>query len=352
MLRDRSFLQKAKGKQKPSPQPVPDFTAQDAVSTLPLPQLPAIQDLELDQQHQLPYELFLEIFSYIEDRNDNLNLCRTSKLFRSIVEPLVYKNIDLNFDGYEDNLSRSLQLLEIIQNPRLWNIITAVRVTSQPCLKRSKSTEDHVKKCTCGVIDQRLGTALQSIQTLEVLSISCTLCRNLYTGRHRYLTNLGTRRMRHFDYECRCSMGNSFDLPTLFTAPWIQSLNSLCWLTNIWTTIPSEQLEKLLKNPNFLPQLNTLHYSGHGMFEKLLTGRKITRLSGGIDVMTQIGAHINKSSITHLSIHTSFLSRILDIPGVLKQFHNLQHIGTITFAYPEGSGHKMAGLLPLSFSIK
>lgn len=318
MLRGRSFLRKAKGKKKPSSQ-------RD------------VQDLESDQQQRLPYELLLDIFSYIEDQNDNLNLCRTCKLFRSLVEPHLYKTINLDFNGQRTSTQNSFQLLKMIQNPRLWNVITAVRVTSQPCHERVERASDQINKCTCSMIDEKLGTALQSIQTLEALGIQCTSCMNLSTGRHRYLTNLGTRRMRHFSYECHCSMGNSFDLPTLFTAPCMQSLNGLSWFTNLWTTIPSEQLEKLLRNPKFLPQLNALHYSSSEMLDKLLTGRKIVRLSGIVAPTTWTETHPSKKSITHLSVYTYILSPILDSPAGIKQFCNLQHIGTLSFYYIEGS---------------
>ncbi|KIM22298.1 hypothetical protein M408DRAFT_28844 [Serendipita vermifera MAFF 305830] len=309
--------------------------------------LPDFQSLELYQQQRLPHELLLDIFSYIEDKSDNLNLCKTSKVFRSLVESRIYKTIRLDFnDKKGKNMHSSLQLLEMIQNPRLWNVIKVVQVTSGSCHQRSKFASDQTKKCICGVIDQKLGTALQSMQTLEVLSIRCDFCLNLSTGRHRYLKKLATRRMRHFNFECRCSMGNGFDLPTLFTAPWVQSLNGLSWLTNLWITIPSEQLETLLKNPSFLPQLNTLHYTGSGMLDKLLTGRKITRLSGAVDPSTWKESHPNKNSITHLSVCTYI--RILNSPGGIKQFRNLQHFGKLSFTYTERRSQIKMASFPLS----
>lgn len=230
----------------------------------------------------------------------------------------------------------SLQLLERIQNPRLWSVIKAVHVTSEPCHHWSEYIVDRTKKCTCGGIDQKLGTALQSIQTLEVLGIRCNFCRNHSTERHRYLMNLETRRMRHFSYECHCSLANGFDLPTFVTVPWTQSLNGLFWPNpgSFWNMISSEQLEELLKNPSFLPQLNTLHYSKSGILDTLLTRRKIVRLSGAVDPTTWTERYPNKKSITHLSVHT--YRRILNSPGGITQFCNLQHLGTLFFDFGDG----------------
>ncbi|KIM22300.1 hypothetical protein M408DRAFT_332987 [Serendipita vermifera MAFF 305830] len=137
-------------------------------------------------------------------------------------------------------------------------------------------------------------------------------------------------------------MGNSFDLPTLFTTPWMQSLHGLSWVTNLWTTIPAEQLEKLSKNPSFLPQLNTLHYASSGMLDKLLTERKIVRLSGAVNQTTLMETHPNKKFVTHLSVDSYSLNRIFNSHGGIKQFCNLKHIGALAFA--EYGGHNLNAL--------
>jgi len=172
------------------------------------------------QQQQLPYELLLHVFSYVTDRNDIVNLCRCSRTLRAIAEVYLYKSLNFDLRAQDGDPRRALILLEAIQNPRFSGITREIWVNFQSCRQRIDTAREALpKKCKCGTIDKMFGTALQSMQVLEVLSIQCTFCVNLSTGRHHYLTNLSTKKLRQLDYDCRCTMGNGFDTATLFSAP-------------------------------------------------------------------------------------------------------------------------------------
>jgi len=255
-------------------------------------------------------------------------------MLRSIAEVFLYRNIRLNFDGRNGHVKIALKLLDTIQNPHFSTVVTVIQVKLEPCRQRIDSTRGETlpKICTCGRIDEKLGTALQSTCALEVLSIDCSLCMNLSTGRHHYLTELGTRKLREFRYECHCTMGNGFDAATLFLSPWMRSVTALNWHPNLWTSIPEEKLQKLLKDDTFLPNIETLQYGGPGICEWLLTKRKIRRLSSpAMDPSRPVNRNTHKKVMTHLSISHYCLPMLLNSVGDINQFGNLQHVGTLMF---------------------
>jgi hypothetical protein len=257
-------------------------------------------------------------------------------MLRDIAEVYLYRSVHLNFEGTSGHAQKALKLLETIQNPHFSTVVTEMRVNLQPCRQRMDATKGEAlpKICTCGTIDKKLGTALQSMHALEALRIDCFLCMNLSTGRHHYLGELGTRKLRELRYDCRCSMGNGFDTATVFSAPWMQSITALNWVPNLWTSIPEVKLRELMKDSKFLPNVETLQYGGPGISEELLTKRTIRRLSSPFkDPSASINQHPNKKAITHLSIGQYHLKTLLTSVGNINQFCNLQHIGTLHFSH-------------------
>jgi len=287
------------------------------------------------EQQQLPYELWLHIFSYVEDRNDIVNLCRCSGTLREIAEVYLYRNLNINFSAVNGGARRALMLLEAIRNPRFSSVTTEIRVNFQSCRQRIDTArgETSPKKCKCGAIDDMFGVALQSMRVLEVLSIECHFCMNLSTGRHHYLTNLATKNLRQLRYECHCSMGNSFDPAALLSAPWMRSVTALNWPPSLWTSIPPITLRGLMKTDGFLPNIDTLNYAGPGLYDELLTKRTIRRLSSlVIDPSPPLDNHPNRRLITHLSINEYCLNTLLTGVMGIGQFGNLQHLGTLPFS--------------------
>lgn len=135
-------------------------------------------------------------------------------------------------------------------------------------------------------------------------------------------------------------MGNSFDPVKLFMAPWMQSITALNWVTTFWTTLPPQKLQELIETSWFLPNLDTLQYAGSGIYDQLVTKRKIRRLSGNkyMDLTTHVDIHPNKKYVTHLSIGDLCLAQLLNSVGSIGQFSNLQHLGTIGFAHNAANG--------------
>lgn len=338
MLRNHAFLRKVKGDKKPltSSGYVSHIYLRNCIDWFLVPQTPTQYQGELTQQQRLPNELLLHIFSYVQSNRDIINLCRSSKALRSVAELCLYRTIELDFDGVQGHAKRALLLLQAIQSPRFSHIVTTIRVHFRPCHERVDPNDvgGHPKVCTCSIIDRDFGTALQFMQALEVLSFKCFLCMNLTSGRHHYLPDLGTRKLRQFSFECHCTMKHHFDVAGLFIAPWMRSVTALNWLETLWTTIPEQKLNELIKSDEFLPHLDTLHYTGSKAHDKLLAGRKICRLSGdygNFNLLRCIGSDARRKAITHLSISEYYLAHIIDLNRNTGQFCNLRHVGALSF---------------------
>jgi len=217
----------------------------------------------------------------------------------------------------------------LFKTPHFACITRTILVKFHSCWERTARGEATPKICGCGTIDEMFGAALQSMQVLEVLSIDCRLCRNFSTGRHHYLTNLATRKLRQFYYSCRCTMENGFDPATLLSAPWMQSVTTLSWFPSLWTSIPPVTLRELMKKDDFLPNIETLRYFGGALDDELLTSRTIRRLNyTASNPIPPMDRHPNRRLITHLSVSEYCLIRVL----AFGQFSGLQHIGILTFS--------------------
>ena len=124
-------------------------------------------------------------------------------------------------------------------------------------------------------------------------------------------------------------MGNGFDTATLFSAPWMRSVTALSWYPNLWTSIPLETLRELMKNNDFLPNIETLDYFGEVLEDELLTKRTIRRLSYlASNPIPPLDRHPNRRLVTHLSVSEYCLNRVL----AFGQFSGLQHVGTLSFS--------------------
>jgi len=51
----------------------------------------------------------------------------------------------------------------------------------------------------------------------------------------------------------------------------MRSVTALSWYPNLWTSIPLETLWELMKNNDFLPNIETLDYFGEVLEDELLT---------------------------------------------------------------------------------
>jgi len=287
--------------------------------------------VEFPNQPQLPYELLLQIFSYVKHQRQLKRLCQCSKLFRSVAEVYLYRSFELEINPWKDYTThRQFTLLETLKSPRYSTILKEMRVE----LGRCAVTGHAPTVCQCWEIDRMFGFALESAQVLQALSIKCRLCKGSYTPRHRYLMDLPTRSMREFCYDCNCVAGREIDSITFLLAPCMASITALDWVTPTvdWVT-PTAAVEKtfltLIQDDTFLANINTLQYYDNNICDELLAKRTIQRISSdGAIPVAALRRNPNKHLITHLCINSYNLSELLADLEIIN-FRSLQHVGTI-----------------------
>jgi len=187
------------------------------------------------------------------------------------------------------------------------------------------------RHCSCWKVDKMLGSALISMERLEVLSIQCYLCRDPPNPRHRYLMELPTRSMREFYYYCHCTTERE-NVPTPFIlAPWMASLTALNWASYAWTPTLEKRFSELIQDVNFLPNIDTLQYNNAGSCDDLLTRRVIRRISSTYyDPVPAVCRSPNKHLITRLSIPPQYLRELFD-GSEIDKLRSLRHVGTLSF---------------------
>ena len=300
-----------------------DYTYSGSVPASAHPERAAV---EFPNQPQLPYELLLQIFSYVKHKIQLKNLCQCSKLFRSVAEVYLYCSFELKIDPRSDSTThRQLRLLETLQNPRYSTILKEMRVELGKCVVGRPP-----KDCQCWKIDKLLGFALESAQALQVLSIQCRLCKGSPTPRHRYLIDLPARSMREFCYDCYCTVGRGDDPTTFLLAPCMASITALDWANWMTPTVEKKFLT-LIQDDTFLANINTLKYYEDNICDELLAKRAIQRISSDdLNPVTALRRNPKKHLITHLSIDSYDLLELLD--GLeINEFRSLQHVGTLSF---------------------
>ena len=185
--------------------------------------------------------------------------------------------------------------------------------------------------CPCTKIDTLLQKALHHAEALEVLKIECVYCHSALPERHRYFTELPTRKLRELSYECDCEPSRVGSDPRHMAAPnWVRSVTSLNLGSGAQRTCEEEVLQSWMQNSEFLPNLHTLHYYGPGICSELLDKRVIRRLfiTNG-DPNNALSRHPDNKALTHLIIGRGFVGTFLSTAGNIDRFSNLQHIGTL-----------------------
>jgi hypothetical protein len=100
----------------------------------------------------LPIELLLLILSFVNDKNNLANLCRTSRVFYNEVQTALYRNIDIRLDDVRQpsqalalshtqqleficslNQRRQWMLRRSLRTPQLANLVVDFRVSIRFC---------------------------------------------------------------------------------------------------------------------------------------------------------------------------------------------------------------------------
>jgi hypothetical protein len=254
-------------------------------------------------------------------------------VFRDIAEVLLYRSMNLAFiEPYSVSTWKALQR---ICDHRYADLVLEMRVELHECTKSPPSQE-----CFGESMDRQLGDALRSMNALQVLGIKCYLCVKPINGRHQYLLDLPTRRLRELSINWACTTGPGFDRRKFLTAQYMRSVTALNWGGGYIPSIQAEMLRQQMRDLDFLPNIDTIQYYGPGVWEELLATRKIRRLSSlAFDASGALNRNPNKELITHLILNGCDISRFFGDITVTDQFCNLQHVGTLIV---------WDGILPLS----
>ncbi|KAG9021343.1 hypothetical protein FS842_006654, partial [Serendipita sp. 407] len=123
-----------------------------------------------NSQARLPMELLMQIISYIEGPRHLQSLLLVSKIFRSIVEPVLYRVIKI--DSFHLTPSKLRALYRTLEIPRIAELVTVLKVDlnkwrhcfqcsrqlSRGVIARSVSLYVAISAaCSCDTLDREFG---------------------------------------------------------------------------------------------------------------------------------------------------------------------------------------------------
>jgi hypothetical protein len=288
----------------------------------------------LNRSSRLPIELLNAVVSFVHGKGELYQLCRASKLLRSMAEQRLYL---LHFRHSE--LAKA-NIRELLQHPRFETLINSVSIVLRRSPRLCGVRWPPGVPCSCDETDQKLGAALNNLLGLRFLWLECWICEVESQGRHRWLLTLKTRSLQELKFRCCCSPtdANVERAIELFETPCMASVINLSYRvaypfpSSGRTEIPSSySLDMAL-----LPKLRHLQHAGQNIHNLLLHHHhNITRLSASLATLSMIDyKELWKfhTKLTHMSLrfnedgYEEFFNSVIDDP---TPFRNLQHIGTI-----------------------
>jgi len=241
-------------------------------------------DPVLDGEPAFPTELFIHIVSFIEYQRDLVTLCLVSKTFRDICMPLLYKHITIKLG--QNHLETHSGIYKTLQRPSITCMVVflSISLNKGPLCGRLNPSWSLLQRnrCTCTSHDSFLGEVILSLQSLQSLIITCTLC--CYSHGHEYLFKLSSPALRLFMFYCYGSTAFGGDGRSVLLVPFMSQITTLslqCEQTRLgnllWNGVLAEQL--LQEANGLLSHLDTLIlHSGWPLFDLLLSRCRIRRL--------------------------------------------------------------------------
>jgi hypothetical protein len=288
-------------------------------------------------------ELLITIVHFVEGRRELSRLCRTCRLFRTLVEPKLYQGYFVHSEWF-----KKAGIPQVIRHKRVELILTTVTLElyswkycgqgtkwwHPTSLKKLNRRED---PCTCDKLDESMGSSLRHLVNLTTLRLDCELCDADSHTRHGWVSMLETKSLKEINLVCWCSRMDENRTIEALSAPAMKSVTTLGWHPYRSISQTEGQLEEFLIKGSVLPNLRYLDHWGNDTDGLLLRHRPITRLSCSLDP----GCTLNyedmkeKQGMTHLNIQCiewgAFGSLYLNaIAEDLNPFRNLQHIGAFT----------------------
>jgi hypothetical protein len=301
---------------------------------------PSAVQAESSAQH-LPIELVILIITHVRERSDYLSLCNTSKTLRTIVEPLLYRIVDVTFispSGPDSlDISRFTGLCSTLsRNTHISSFVTELRINLvnwRICRKfigGDSECEPLLKPCTCDEVDAQVGDAVTSLLSLERLYVYCFLCENK-SGRHRHLSFTGLSvKLTAFYLRCNCEDGCEPALAQLISAKSINSASALSiqWRRSFVNRTLGDSVLGRLAEPEYLSNLKTFVHDDSIFADMLVIRRRITRL--GFKYTPTLSLQmIDKSHTTHLLIPDGLAYLKKQLRRWPDAFLNLRCIGTL-----------------------
>ncbi|KAG8807978.1 hypothetical protein FRB91_003472 [Serendipita sp. 411] len=166
-------------------------------------------------------ELLMQIISYIEDLRHLQDLLIVSKIFRSIVEPVLYRVIKIGgVRGLDLPPSKLGALYRTLEIPRIAGLVTVLKVDLnkwQHCFQCSRQLSRGViarsvslyvaisAACSCDTLDREFGRVVVNLKNLQALSFSCYLTHRKGDHQHSWFATLQERELKELEIWCRFS---------------------------------------------------------------------------------------------------------------------------------------------------
>jgi hypothetical protein len=287
---------------------------------------------------RLPTELLIAIIDLVYGRIELSRLCRTCRLFQTIVEPRLYQVYLPHSEWF-----KRVDIRQIIRHTRLEFILNTVILElygwkyckGRPKLSFIKNSNRRRIACRCDKLDECVGKSLVHLINLKVLRLDCDLCGVQSCQRHGWISALETRSLQEINVTCHCSRIDEEMTIKIFSSPCMNSVTMLGWHVYRSVSHQAQLLDFHLMREPILPNLRYLDHRGSSVDNLLLYHQPITRLSCTLDLGRGLNSEDlrEKRGITHLNIHcinwgifgSWYLDCVAENPS---PFQNLQHFGS------------------------
>lgn len=252
----------------------------------------------------LPLELWYQVASTVESKDDLCRLCRTSRTFQSIFQQYLYGSIIVNTRQDETNR----RLLWTIQNRHFADLVKHLDVTfdrygigGQHCSNR------------CGRIDSLVGDLVAPLRNLRELTYFCRMCYQHSEIHHSHLKRLETAILTKLELGGECFSGHQRLTLQILSSPCISGITSLeLHYETSWDLESPEQA--LVCDDSFLPCLRELSAQKFKLFTSRLCKGSITSICSLKD-RSDLSTALSKSLPGVVSLYGQCMEAI--IPSIM-----------------------------------
>ncbi|KAG8809412.1 hypothetical protein FRC17_003453 [Serendipita sp. 399] len=210
-------------------------------------------------QFRLPVELLLQIISFVRGRANLIRLMLVSRMFKSIAEGILYRDIRIGTDQQIEQSTQSRRVMALCRSlkaPHIGDYVISFKIG----LSGPQACSAELSGCQCDKLDAEFGAAITQLPNLRDLSFHCLLDSTIVTRqRHAWLARLRTRVLRALDVTCRCVQWYPVDL-ALLEAQCLNKLEALKLDLGTPSNTPAQEyygvLEARLEPPRTIATLS------------------------------------------------------------------------------------------------